>query len=76
MVSSVAEAETGGIFHNTKSAIYIKKILEDLGHLHNTIRIKTDNSTEEAFGNSTLKGKRSKYWDMRWWWIQDKVKLM
>ena len=51
-------------------------MLEALGHPQDTIRIKTANSTAEAFSNSTLKEKRSKSWDMRWWWIQDKVKLM
>ena len=67
MVSSVAEAETGGIFHNTKSAIYIKKMLEALGHLQDTIRVKADNYTAEVFSNSTLKDGRRKSWDMRWW---------
>ena len=51
-------------------------MLEALGHPQDTIRIKTDNSTAEAFSNSTLKEKRSKSWDMWWWWIQDKVKLL
>ena len=75
VVSSAAEAETGGISHNARSAIHIKKMLEALGQIQNPICIKTDNSTAEAFSNSTLKEKRSKSWDMRWWWIQDKVKL-
>ena len=74
--SSAAEAETGGIFHNTKSAIHIKIILEASDHPQDTIHIKIDNSATETFSNSTLKEKRSKSWDMRWWWIQDKVKLM
>ena len=75
VVSSAAEAETAGIFHNTKQAIHIKKMLQALGHPQDVTRIKTDNSTAAAFSNSTLKEKRSKSWDMRWWWLQDKVKL-
>ena len=74
VVSSAAEAETGGIFHNAKTAIHIKKMLHALGHHQDIIKIKTDNSTAAAFSNSTLKEKRSKSWDMRWWWLQDRVK--
>ena len=75
VVSSAAEAETGGIFHNAKAGIHIKKMLESLGHKQAPVLLKTDNSTAEAFSNSTSKEKRSKSWDMRYWWIQDKVKL-
>ena len=46
-----------------------------MGHKQAPVLLKTDNSTAEAFSNSTLKEKRSKPWDMRYWWIQDKVKL-
>ena len=37
-------------------------MLEALEHNQDPICIKTER-------------KRSKMWDMRWWWIQDKVKL-
>ena len=74
VVSSAAEAETGGLFHNTKMAIFIIKMLEALGHKQEQVHIKTDNSTAEAFSNSVLKEKRSKTWDMRWWWLQDKTR--
>ena len=74
VVLSVAEAEIGALFHNAKTAIHIRKMLEALGHRQQTIRIKTDNSTAESYCNKTLKEKRSKSWDMRWWWLQDKIK--
>ena len=74
VVSSAAEAETGALFHNAKTAIHIRKMLETLGHHQQPIRIKTDNSTAEAYCNKTLKEKRSKSWDMRWWRLQDKIK--
>ena len=48
-------------------------MLHALGHPQNIIRIKTDNSTAAAFSNSTLKEKRSKAWDMRLYWIKDRV---
>ena len=73
VVTSAAEAETSGIFLNIKTAIWIRRMLEVLGHPQQIIPIKTDNSTAEAFSNSTLKERRSKAWDMRLYWIQDRV---
>ena len=48
-------------------------MLEVLGHAQRTMPTKTDNSIAEAFSNSTLKEKRSKFWDIRLYWIQDRV---
>ena len=73
VVSSAAEAEISAIFHNCKIAISLKRMLEALGHKQNMTPLKTDNSTAEAFSNSTLKEKKSKAWDMRLYWIQDRV---
>ena len=74
IVSSAAEAETGALFHNTKMAIFIVKMLEALGHTRETVKIKSNNTTTEVFSNSTLKGKLTTTWDMRWWWLQDNTK--
>ena len=49
-------------------------MLQALGHQQSIIRIKTDNFTAAAFSNSILKEKRRKSWDMRWWWLHDRVK--
>ena len=73
VVSSAAEAETSGIFVNIQTAISIRRILEALGHPQHIIPVKTDNSTAAAFSNSTLKEKKSKAWDMRLYWIKDRV---
>ena len=48
-------------------------MLEALGHPQGIIPLKTHNSTAEAFSNSVLKEKRSKAWDMRLYWIKDRV---
>ena len=73
VVSSAAEAETAGLFHNCKTALQIKNMLEALGHKQSPIPVKTDNSTAAAFSNSTLKERRSKSWDMRLHWLKDRV---
>ena len=48
-------------------------MLEALGHQQQKINVKTDNSTAMAYCNGTLKEKRSKTWDMRYYWLQDKI---
>ena len=57
------ETEIGALFHSCKVA-----------HIQEPIQIKTDNATASAFCNSTLKQKRSKTWNMRWYWLKDRVK--
>ena len=72
-MSSAAEAETAGIFTNCQVAIPIRRMLKILGHDQPPTPIKTDNKTAQSFANNTLKNKRSKAWDMRYYWIKDKV---
>ena len=67
-------AETGAVFHNYETAIGIRKILQALGHPRGTTPLKTDNSTAVGYSNATLKEKHNKTWDMRWYYLQDKVK--
>ena len=73
VVSSAADAETSGIFLNYKAAIWIKHMLEALGHHKKYIPLKTDNSTTDAFSHSSFKEKRSKVWDVRLYWIKNRV---
>ena len=72
VVSSAAEAETGGVFHNGQTAIIIRRALEALGHPQPPTPLKTDNSTAESFVHSNIRQKRSKTWDMRWNWLRDR----
>ena len=69
VVSSAAESGISAIFHNCIIAISLRIMLEALGHQQIIIPLKTNNSTVEAFSNSTLKEKGSKAWDMRLYWI-------
>ena len=73
VVCSAAEAECGGVFHNCKKAVIIKRVLEALGHRQQPTDVKTDNSTAAAFTHSTMRSKRSKTWDMRWNWLREKL---
>ena len=75
VVASAAEAETGGLFHNTREAIPIRRTLIALGHAQPATPIKTDNSTALSFVKANIKQKRSKSWDMRYNWLRDRLLL-
>ena len=73
MVSSAAEVETAGLFFNCKTVMVIRQMLNALGHAQPPTPIRTDNSTAVSFANMTYTPKRSKSWDMRFYWIKDQV---
>mmetsp|Transcript_11265 Transcript_11265/g.15885 ORF Transcript_11265/g.15885 Transcript_11265/m.15885 type:complete len:463 (+) Transcript_11265:115-1503(+) len=72
VVSSAAEAEVGGIFHNACKAIPIRRILKILGHKQKATAIKTNNSTAHGFVYDNINQRRSKSWDMRYYWLHNK----
>ena len=72
VMSSVAETETAGVFHNAQRAIPIHYILEQLGHVQPPTRIKADNSTTTGFIHNNIHQKKSKSWDMRYHWLRDR----
>ena len=74
VVSSAAEAELAGAFHNGKEACPIRITLEELGYPQPATIIVTDNSTAAGISNDTVKQKRSKAIDMRFYWIRDRVR--
>jgi hypothetical protein len=72
-VSSVAEAELGGLFYNGKEAVPERITLEELGHPQPPTPMVTDNSTASGIANDSIKQRRSKAMDMRYYWIRDRV---
>jgi len=74
VLSSAAEAELGALYHNGKEACPLRITLEELGHPQPPTPIQTDNSTAAGIANDTVKQKRSKAIDMRFYWIRDRVR--
>ena len=72
VVASAAEAEVGGIFHNAQTAIPIRNMLIAMGHAQPPTPIKTDNSTANSFVHDNINLKKSKSWDMRYYWLRDR----
>jgi hypothetical protein len=73
VLSSAAEAELGALFYNAKEGCEIRNTLEDLGHKQPPTPIQADNACAVGLSNNTLKQKRSKAMDMRFYWIRDRV---
>ena len=72
VVASSAEAETARIFHNAQVAIPIRYMLNQLGHQQSPTPLQTDNETSLNFIKNNIRQKRSKSWDMKYYWLRDK----
>ena len=73
VLSSISEAEYGGIFMNAKAALPLRQALLDLGHNQPPTPIQTDNDTATGLANETIKQKHSKTVDMRFHWVRDRI---
>ena len=72
VVSSVAEVETAGVYQNAQVAIPIRIVLHTLEHAQPPTPIKTDNYTANGFIHDSIHQRRSKSWDMRYYWLRDR----
>jgi len=74
VLSSAAEAELGALFYNAKDGCMLRNTLADLGHPQPATPIQADNACAVGLANDTMKQKRSKAIDMRFYWVRDRVK--
>jgi hypothetical protein len=72
VMSSAAESELGGLFINAKTAVPIRKTLEELGHKQPPTPIQTDNSTACGVVNNEIQPKATKAMDMRFYWLKER----
>ena len=75
VMTSAAESEVGALYMNARADVPIRTTLIEMGHPQPATPLTTDNSTAEGILNGTLKQKRSKSIDMRFYWIKDRVTL-
>ena len=73
-MSSAAEAEYGALFFNAKDGCKLRTTLQDMGYPQPATPIQADNSCAVGLANDTVKQKRSKAIDMRFYWVKDRVK--
>ncbi len=74
VMASAAEAEVGALFVNAQEGTVIRTTLIELGHPQPPTPLQSDNSTATGIINSTLRQRRSKAIDMRFYWVRDRVK--
>jgi len=68
---SATEAELAGLYIMAREAVYIRIILEELGHKQPPTPLQTDNAMADAIINGKIQPKRTKAMDMRFHWLQD-----
>ena len=73
VMASAAESEMGGLFVNGKEAVILRTTLEEIEHPQPPTPIKTDNSTASGIANKTLRQRKSRLMDMRFYWVRDRV---
>ena len=75
VMSSATEAELGGLYIAARECVYIRLVLEEMGHKQPATPVQTDNSTAEGVINSKVQPKRTKAMDMRFHWLRDRETL-
>ena len=70
VMSITAEAEMGAIFLDAREAIPARNTLIEMGHPQGKAPIQTDNSTAHGVCDKNMQCRRSKSWDMRFFWMR------
>ncbi len=73
VLSSAIKAELGVLFHNGKEECQLRIAVEEMGHPQPATPMATDNNTASGIATYTVKQKRLKAIDMRFYWIRDHV---
>ena len=66
-MASVIQAECGGLYINAQEAVPLIIALDKLSYKQDPVPQKTDNSTAEGIMNRTIKQKRSKAMNMKFY---------
>ena len=73
VLASATEAETGACFNGTQDAVPFRNTLIEMGHPQPATLIIIDNQCAEGILAGTVKQRRSKSMDMRYYWIKDRI---
>jgi S-adenosylhomocysteine hydrolase len=69
VLTTAVEAEVGALFHNSKEACPLHIALTKVGQPQHSTILSTNNSTAAGISNSTVKQRRSKAINMRYYWV-------
>jgi hypothetical protein len=74
VLASATESEVGACFTNAQDACPLRTTLAEMGWPQPATPIQVDNSCAEGIINDTVKQRRSKAIDMRFYWVRDRVR--
>ena len=69
-LSSATEAEVSATFYDCQDAVPLRNMLAYLGHVQGETLIITDNACCEGILNNTVKQRRPKATNMRFYWVK------
>ena len=72
VMSSATEAELAALYIMAREAVYIRIILDEMGHPQPATPLQTDNSMADGVVNGKIVPKRTKAMDMRFHWLRDR----
>ena len=72
VMSSATEAKLAALYIMAREAVYIRIILEEMGHAQPPSPLQTYNAMAEALTNGKVQPKRTKAMDMRLHWLRDR----
>jgi hypothetical protein len=70
VMSSAAKAELGALYINTRKAIPMQQVLEEMGHKQPSTPIQSNNSTAHGVATNIIQPRRTKAMDMRFHWLR------
>ena len=72
VMASATEAELAALYIMAREAVYIRIILEEMGHKQPPTPMQTDNAMAEGVINKKVQQKRTKAMDMQFHWLRDR----
>ena len=74
VVASAIEAEIGTVFKNCQACLSMRTALQEIGHPQPPTPVEVDNQCAVGIFTDTVKQKRSKSMDMRFFWARDRIR--
>ena len=71
-MSSAREAELAALYIMAREVVYIRIILEEMGHKNPPTPLKTDNSMAEAVVKGRIQPNQTKAMDMHSHWLRER----
>ena len=72
VMTSATESEIAALYIMARKAVYIRIVLEEIGHSQPPTPLQTDNAMVDVVCNGKIQLKLTKAMDMRFHWLRDR----